>query len=226
MKLRDMTFRPWIPLLVLEAACGSAPPHEQPHGHHQHNHSFANAEQWSQRFDDPARDEWQRPDEVIRALELAPTAVVADVGAGTGYFAVRLARAVPQGQVIATDIEPDMVRYLEQRAQREHLPNLRAIHATSAASGLAPGSVDAILIVDVWHHIADRAAYARDLAVALRPGGRVLVVDFTLAAHRGPPVEMRLPPETIVSDLAGAGLTATVHPLALPDQYIVEARRP
>ena len=151
---------------------------------------------------------------------------VADIGAGTGYFAVRLARAVPQGNVIATDIEPDMVRYLEERARRERLPNLRAVHASHDRSGLAPNSVDAILIVHVWHHLGDRACYARDLASALRPGGRLFVVDFSPAAHRGPPMHMRLAPETLIAELAGAGLTAAVSPIALPDQYIVEARKP
>jgi arsenite methyltransferase len=148
------------------------------------------------------------------------------VGAGTGYFSVRLARAVPDGEVIATDIEPDMVRHLRERAHREHLANLRAIQATPTSSGLAARSVDAILVVDVWHHIADRAAYARDLAAALRPGGRLLIVDFRLSAQKGPPMHMRLAPETIVADLVSAGLTAQVSPITLPDQYIVEARTP
>jgi ubiquinone/menaquinone biosynthesis C-methylase UbiE len=188
------------------------------------HHGFADANEWAKVFDDPGRDAWQRPDEVLRALELGPAMVVADVGAGTGYFAVRLARAVPQGEVIATDVEPDMVRYLGERARREQLGNLRAVRATQAASGLTARSVDRILVVDVWHHLADRVGYARDLGAALRPGGRLLVVDFTLTARRGPPVQHRLPPEAIVADLAAAGLTAKVSAVALPDQYIVEAR--
>jgi ubiquinone/menaquinone biosynthesis C-methylase UbiE len=193
---------------------------------HEHHGTFAGADQWAQRFDDPARDAWQHPDDVLRALDLAPSMTVADVGAGTGYFSVRLARAVPAGHVIATDIEPDMVRYVDERARREQLPNLRASQATSTSSGLAARSVDAILVVHVWHHIADRAAYARDLAAALRPGGRMVIVDFSPTGEKGPPVHMRLSPEAIVADLAGAGLTARLSPIALPDQYIVEARTP
>lgn len=195
------------------------------HDHSSGHHSFANAEEWAKRFDDPARDEWQRPDDVIRALALSPTSVVADVGAGTGYFTMRIARIVSRGQVIATDIEPDMVRYLAERAGREKLTNVRAVAATPTTSGLSPSSVDVILVVDVWHHIADRVAYARDLAAALRPGGRLFVVDFTLTTHRGPPPAMRLAPEAIIADLAAAGLVAKVSSVALPDQYIVEAQR-
>ncbi|MEJ7729609.1 MAG: class I SAM-dependent methyltransferase [Polyangiaceae bacterium] len=236
---------------MLLTACGSAPTppdgppadqhdhqdaahahgagHSHAHAHADHDgggmhHRFADANEWAKVFDDPERDVWQRPDEVLRALELGPAMVVADVGAGTGYFSVRLARAVPQGEVIATDVEPDMVRYLDERARREQLGNMRAVRAGQAVSGLAPHSVDRILVVDVWHHLGDRVAYARDLGAALRPGGKLLVVDFTLQARRGPPVQHRLAPEAIAADLAAAGLTAKVSAIALPDQYIVEAR--
>jgi arsenite methyltransferase len=233
--------------VMLGGACGPAsnrslvPPGESglddnekaAHKHHGANkhgevgahHTFADAQAWTNVFDDPARDEWQRPDEVLRALELIPTMTVADIGAGTGYFAVRLARAVPAGEVIATDLEPDMVRYLNERAQREQLPNLRAIHSTHATSGLAAASVDRILMVNVWHHIADRVDYARDLAAALRLGGKLFIVEFSLTAHRGPPASMRVTPEQVIAELQNAGLVAVLLPTALPDQYIVEAHR-
>lgn len=224
-------------LVVLVLGCGqpAQPPpvsphdHGHPHGaeHHAPNamhHRFENAEGWAKVFDDPARDAWQRPDDVIAALALAPTMTVADVGAGTGYFTVRLARAVPAGQVIATDIEPDMVRYLTERARREQLANVRAVQATADDPGLVPASVDRILVVDVWHHLADRVGYAKGLARALRPGGAVAVVDFTLDATHGPPKQHRLPPEAIIADLEAAGLAATVSPSKLPDQYIVIGR--
>lgn len=200
---------------------------EAPGGHgsgHAH-HAFADAEALASRLDDPARDAWQRPEDVLRAMELAPTMSVADVGAGTGYFAVRLARAVPAGNVTATDIEPNMVRFVNERARREELPNLQASLATQSSSGLGRESVDRILVVHVWHHLSDRGAFARDLAAALRPGGRLFVVDFSLSARRGPPPSMRIAAESIVAELEAAGLTAMVSTVAIPDQYIVEARR-
>lgn len=209
----------------------AAPAHAHAHAgsHADHgggmHHRFEDAEAWARVFDDPERDAWQRPDDVLRAMELTPTMHVADVGAGTGYFAVRLARAVPEGEVIATDVEPDMVRYVDERARREELPNLRAVLGTPSASGLTPDSVDRILVVDVWHHLADRVAYARDLFAAIRPGGKLVVVDFTLTARRGPPTKHRLAPEAIIADLEAAGWSAKVSPIALPDQYIVEAVR-
>jgi 2-polyprenyl-3-methyl-5-hydroxy-6-metoxy-1,4-benzoquinol methylase len=138
---------------------------------------------------------------------------------------VRLARAVPTGEVTATDIEPNMVRFVTERARKEGLANLRAILATPSGSGLDRASFDRILVVHVWHHLPDRAALARDLAAALRPGGRLFVVDFAIDAHRGPPPSMRITAASIIADLAAAGLTATVAAVAVPDQYIVEARR-
>ncbi len=197
--------------------------------HHGHgvggtDHAFADPDALTKVFDDPSRDEWQRPDDVWRAMDLEPAMIVADVGAGTGYFAVRLARSVPRGEVIAADLSPDMVRFLTERAAREELTNLRAILALPT-SGLAASSVDRILIVHVWHHLAHRREYAGGLATALRPGGRLFVVDFSPTAHRGPPANMRVAPEVIAASLEGAGLSAKVSAIELPDQYLVEARR-
>jgi ubiquinone/menaquinone biosynthesis C-methylase UbiE len=184
-------------------------------------HRFDHAERWAKVFDEPGRDTWQQPDRVIAALALEPSMVVADVGAGTGYFTVRLARAVPTGQVIATDLEPDMVRYLTDRAHREQLENVSARLAGADDPRLDPGSVDRILVVDVWHHIPERARYAAGLARALRAGGRVAIVDFTREATHGPPLHRRLAPEAIVEELRAAGLDATVDATRLPEQYIV-----
>lgn len=190
-----------------------------PPGGHGH---FADADALSRRLDDPARDEWQRPDEVLRAMALAPAMSVADVGAGTGYFAVRLARAVPAGEVTATDVEPNLVRFLHERAVREGLSNLRAILATSP---LERERFDRILVVHVWHHLADRGAFARELDAALRPGGRLFVVEFAVDAVRGPPPGLRVTPDVVVAALALAGLSAGVAAVDVPGQYVVEARR-
>ncbi len=189
-----------------------------------HRH-FDNAELWAKVFDDPARDAWQQPDRVIAALELAPAMTVADIGAGTGYFTMRLAKQVPQGQVIATDIEPDMVRYLADRAAREGIANVRAELTPPADPKLTEGSIDRVLVVDVWHHVGDRVAYAKALARGIKPDGLIAVVDFKLDAKQGPPIEHRLTPEAIIADFVAAGLHASVSPTQLPDQYIVIARR-
>ena len=233
-----------LSMFLVVAACGAAPPpaapapapapahaaepsHAPEHKDHDGggmHHGFKNAEEWAKVFDDPARDAWQEPDRVVAELALAPAMTVADIGAGTGYFAVRIARAVPRGEVIATDLEPDMIRFMTERAQREGLTNLRAVLTPADDPELAPGSVDRILIVDVWHHLGDRAAYARKLVSALRQGGQLVIVDFKLDAKRGPPAKFRLAPADVIAELASVGLTAKVT-LELADQYVITARR-
>ena len=217
-------------LLTITACASSAPvepaapPHAEHHGGGMH-HRFDNADSWAKVFDDPSRDAWQRPDLVLAALDLRPGMTIADIGAGTGYFSVRLARAVSDGQVIATDIEPDMIRYLSERAAREQLTNLRAVLTPSGDPQLAPETVDRILVVDVWHHLDDRPAYARALAKALRPGVKLAIVDFTFESTHGPPAKHRLAPDEILADLRAAGLTASISPTKLPDQYIAIGTR-
>lgn len=190
--------------------------------HHQHrgaaDHRFDDAERWARVFDDPARDAWQKPDEVVRALALAPGASVADVGAGTGYFAVRLARAVPQGRVYAVDVSPDMVKYLGERAKREGLANLAAVQGGVRSPNL-PDPVDVVLLVDVYHHIEDRDAYFRALRASLKPGGRVAIVDFRPESRRGPP--HKIPAASVREELRRAGYAeASAHEF-LPDQYFI-----
>jgi SAM-dependent methyltransferase len=207
-------------------ACAAPRPQHHEHGHHAHGgmpHRFEDADAWAKVFDDPARDAWQEPDRVIASLALDRTMTVADIGAGTGYFAVRIAPLV--AEVIATDVEADMVRYLRERAAREGHTNLRAVVTPPDDPLLAAGTVDRILVVDVWHHLGDRRAYAQKLAAALAPDGFIAVVDFTLDAKHGPPPEHRLAPEAVIGDLEAAGLDASVA-LELTEQYVIHARRP
>lgn len=229
-----------FPLL---AACGAeatpppaapAPAHDHHHGDHaqgghEHGplvHRFEDAARWAKEFDDPARDAWQRPADVIAAMRITEGQTVADLGAGTGYFLPHLARAVgPRGKVLGLDIEPDMVRYMRERIAREGLVGVEAKVVPLDDPALPAGSVDRVLIVDTWHHIDGRTAYAARLRGALAPGGAVFVVDFTREAKHGPPAQHRLSPEQVVADLTAGGLTASVIEEPLPDQYIVVGRR-
>jgi SAM-dependent methyltransferase len=233
---RRMTHHLGALLLLLSCSgCGaSSPPagaphdhpHDHPHGHGPLVHRFEKAEDWAREFDDPARDVWQRPAEVIAALRLAEGMTVVDLGAGTGYFLPHLSRAVGAGgKVLALDVEPDMVRYLRERAAREHLANVEPRLVPFDDPRLSPGSADRVLIVDTWHHIDSRAAYTARLRDALRPGGLVVIVDFTLASAKGPPPQHRLAPDRVVAELAAGGLDAHVVESRLPDQYVVVGAR-
>jgi SAM-dependent methyltransferase len=199
------------------ALCAGAALAQSPHTH---QHSFKGADRWAHIFDDPARDAWQKPHEVIEALALTPDARVADLGAGTGYFSARLANMLGQGRVYAVDIEPDMVRYLEERAKREKLENLFAVTGAPDDPRL-PEKVDLILLVDVYHHIEDRAAYFGRLRASLSPGGRVAIIDFRLDSPEGPPRAARIAPDAVKAEMKAAGYSlAAEHPF-LPRQYFL-----
>lgn len=188
-----------------------------------HRHTFRDAEKWAHVFDDPARDAWQKPHEVVQALALVPGAHVADLGAGTGYFAARLANMLPGGRVYAVDIEPDMVRYLEARAKREGLRNVIALKGEPDDPRL-PEKVDLVLLVDVYHHIGDRRSYFRRLRESLRPGGRIAVIDFKLDSPEGPPRSARVAPDVVRTEMKAAGYRVAVEHDFLPYQYFLVFR--
>jgi SAM-dependent methyltransferase len=190
---------------------------------HTHQHSFGDAEKWAHVFDDPERDAWQKPHAVIDALALKPDAVVADLGAGTGYFAARLANMLPKATVYAVDLEPDMVKYLGERAKREGLANLRPVQAAAGEARL-PAKVDLVLLVDVYHHIEARERYFRALAASLRPGARVAVIDFRLDSPEGPPKAARIAPEQVKAELSRAGYVLAEEHAFLPRQYFLVFR--
>jgi len=183
-------------------------------------HSFADAERWAKEFDNPARDAWQKPAEVVGALKLAPDAVVADIGSGTGYFAVRLARAVPKGRVHGADLEPNMVRYLNERAARDKLPNLSS-HVAAPDSPKLPEKADLVLVVDTYHHIERREGYFGALRESLKPGGRVAIVDFRPDSPEGPPAWMRIGAPQVRDEMARAGYRVAEEHGFLPHQYFL-----
>ena len=191
-----------------------------PHRHEMH-HRFQGAEAWAKEFDAPSRDAWQKPDAVVAALALLPTSRVADLGAGTGYFTMRIARIVSAGKVWAVDIEPDMARYLRERAAREGLANVEAVLATTDDPRLVE-PVDVVLVVDTYHHLERRAAYLPKLVTALAPGGRIVVVDFKMGELPvGPPEHARVTPKGVDREMAAAGLRRLSLDVAtLPHQYI------
>ncbi len=190
---------------------------------HTHEHSFGGAEKWAKVFDDPERDAWQKPHEVIRALALKPDAVVADIGSGTGYFSMRFAHMVPKGRVYGVDTEPDMVKYLAERAKREGLGNITAVKATPGDPRL-PEKVDLVILVDVYHHVENREGYFSKLRDSLKPGGRVAVIDFRMESPEGPPKAARITPAQVKSELKQAGYVLDREHGFLPNQYFLVFR--
>jgi ubiquinone/menaquinone biosynthesis C-methylase UbiE len=202
-----------------------APPYAQQHkptpGHMEHR--FDDPERYAKSLDDPARDQWQMPERVIQALNLQPGQSVADIGAGTGYFSVRLARAVPAGTVYAVDIEPSMLAHIRKRAEAEHLKNIVAVQAAANGPNL-PQPVDVVLIVDTYHHLPNRVAYFQHLKKSLKPSARVAIVDFRKDSPEGPPVEFRFTAEQIENEMRQAGFQVDARHDFLPRQHFLTFR--
>lgn len=196
--------------------------HEGHEGHQGHGmpHRFTDAPRWAAVFDDPARDAWQKPDEVVKALGLKPDDTVADLGAGTGYFTLRLARAVPKGVALGVDVEPEMVAWLEARAQKAGLTNVKGVVCPPDDAAL-PAGVDVVLVVDTYHHISDRVPYFKKVAAQLAPGGRLAIVDFTGTTEKGPPPAHRILEPQVVQELAEAGFVEAERHAFLPDQFFL-----
>ncbi len=223
----------WLPAFVLLAAffllAGTAPafcqaaasPSEM---HHRH----ADVQAYIAALEDPARDAYQKPEEVVKALALRPGEVVADIGSGPGYFTLRLARAVGEsGRVYAVDINPDMVRYLNRRVRDAGLHNVVSVLSEPDDPLLPDASVDCFLIVDTWHHIGNPAHYLALLKRMLKPGGRIVQIDFQKRELPvGPPVSMKIAREDLVREMEAAGFRLTAEHTFLPYQYflVFEAR--
>ncbi|WP_201750326.1 class I SAM-dependent methyltransferase [Tautonia marina] len=127
----------------------------------------------------PTRVQEERPDEMLDSLKIEPGMTVADVGAGVGYHALKMAERVgPEGLVYATDVQPQMLRMLNQRARRAQISNVKPVLVTQDDPGLPAGEVDLILMVDVYHEVSDPEATLRGLRAALKPGGRLVLVEF------------------------------------------------
>jgi SAM-dependent methyltransferase len=171
----------------------------------------------------PDRDEWQRPQQILDALGVADAAVVADVGAGSGWFTVRLARRVgPNGLVYAQDVQPEMLAAITRRVQREGLRNVRPVLGRGSDPQLPAGRLDGILLVGVVHEIEDRVALFANLARSLKPAGRLGVVDFRPGnSGPGPDAADRLPAATIAVEATQAGLRLQREETFLPFQYFL-----
>lgn len=179
------------------------------------------------RFEASDRAAWQKPEAVIAALGDIKGKTVVDLGAGTGYFSLRLAAA--GAHVIAADVDPRFQQYLVQRWEQER-PNVPGTLATRLLAydspGLAQQEADRVLMVDVYHHLERRVDYLRQLREGLKPDGELMIVDFKkVPTPEGPPVDMRLEAAQIESELAAAGFKdITTDSALLPYQYLIRAR--
>lgn len=176
----------------------------------------------------PDREAWQKPDVIMDVLGIADGAVVADLGAGGGWFTMRLARRVgPNGLVYAQDVQEEMINAIRRRVIRENLTNVRTVLGATTDPKL-PRGLDVVLIVNSFHEMNDPAkpdgilTLLRNLASLLKPQGRIGVSDFTPGnGGPGPPVDERAPEESVIGTAASAGLRLMRRELVPPYQYLL-----
>ena len=171
----------------------------------------------------PDRAAWQKPEQIMDALGIADGAHVADIGAGAGWFTMRLAKRVgPNGMVYAQDVQPQMLQAIRRRVQREGLQNVRAVLGEGSSPNLPHGVLDAVLMVDAYPEVADRVTFLKNLARGLKPNGRIGIVNFKLGGGGPGPDDpsLRVPRASVERDAAAAGLK--VKSVGnLPYQYLV-----
>ena len=176
-------------------------------------------------LDAPDRDLWQRPDLIMDAMGIADGSVVADIGAGSGWFTIRLARRVgPQGVVYAEDVQPEMINAISRRVSREGFNNVKSVLGTMNDPKLAAQSLDAALMVDSFHEVEEtnRVTMLVNLGKALKPQGRLGIVDFRLdGTGPGPAPEERVSPNVVITAAERAGLKLLQQEPFLEYQYFL-----
>ena len=187
-----------------------------------HQHHPPSSAEYAKVLEDPSRDAWQKPQDVVKALGLKSTDTIADIGAGTGYFSRRFAHHA--GKVYAVDIDQKLLSI----ASKDAPSNLETVLAAPDDPRLPIASIDTIFFCDVLHHIDNRPAYYAKLAKALRPDGRIVIIDFYKKdLPVGPPQAMKIAPEEVIGEFQKAGFTLAKQLDILPYQYYLsfEKRR-
>jgi predicted methyltransferase len=214
-----MNWRCWMAtaMLIVVAAARTAAQAPQPHGQLFPPENLGLLE-------GPDRAEWQKPEQIMDALAIADGAVVADIGAGAGWFTIRLARRVgPNGIVYAQDVQRQMLDAIRRRVSREGLRNVQTRLGVGSNPNLPAGALDAVLVVDVYPEVEDRITFLRNLAVALKPNGRIGVVNYKLGkGGPGPAPDegVRVEQAAVEADAARAGLRVLSR-ATLTYQYLV-----
>lgn len=194
----------------------------RPRSHDEMHRLHQDAKAYIAMLEDPARDSYQKPHEVITALGLKPGEVIADIGSGSGYFTLRLAAHVGEsGRVYGVDVDPEMVRALNRRVRDAAARNVHVILA-DPDDPLLPEPVDRFLIVDTWHHIANQAQYLSRMRRLLQPGGQVVMIDFQKRElPLGPPPAMKIAREDLIRQMEANGFVLAKEHTFLPYQYFL-----
>jgi ubiquinone/menaquinone biosynthesis C-methylase UbiE len=218
--------RRWHPMLLaaslllsVAASAQNTPPRSPEEMSHLHRDTKA----YIAMLEGPARDAYQKPDEVVLALGLKPGETVADIGSGSGYFTLRLARAVGEtGHVYGVDIDPDLVRYLNRRIRDSGMRNVQTVLSEPDDPLLPDRSIDRFLIVDTWHHIENQERYLALMKKLLKPGGQIVMIDYQKRELPvGPPMTMKIARTDLVRQMLDNGFRLVKEHTFLPYQYFL-----
>jgi predicted methyltransferase len=211
-----------VALAVPDPALGQAPSRRPSEPQRGHGRLFAPQDLGM--LEGPDREAWQRPDQVMDALGIGDGSVVADLGAGGGWFTIRLARRVgPNGIVYAEDIQPQMIEAIQRRVSREGLQNVSTVLGSADNPTLPEDRLDAALMVDSYHEVEDTHALLMNIRRALKPGGRLGIIGFRNdgGGGPGPAVEVRVAPSQVIKAAEAAGLRLAGQETSLPYQYLL-----
>ena len=217
MKLAHLFLALWLAPGMVTAQDAVKRDEQQMHRLHRDPKAYIGA------LEDPKRDAYQKPHEVIHALGLKPGEVIADIGAGSGYFTFHLARHVGEkGKVYAVDISPDMILHINRRIREAKATNVVSVLAEPADPLLPDQSVNRFFICDVWHHVESQTKYLSLMKKMLKPGGEIVMIDF----HKkelpfGPPLQMKIAREDLINQMETNGFRLTKEHTFLPHQYFL-----
>ena len=210
-------------LLLAGTAAAVQHPHATPRSDEEMHRLHRDPKAYIAMLEDPRRDAYQKPDEVVAALALKPGETVADIGSGSGYFTVRFAARVGErGRVYAVDVDPEMVRHLNRRLRDAGIRNVQTVLADPADPLLPDASVDRFVVVNTWHHVEDQAGYLARMRRMLKPGGQVVMIDYQKRELPvGPPLAMKIAREDLVAQMSASGFRLAREHNFLPYQYFL-----
>lgn len=175
----------------------------------------------------PSRENQEKPNQVVDALQLEIDDIVADIGAGTGYFTFRIAQKLPQGKVLAVDIQPEMLDVINFIIQDNHVENVEAIQGSETSPNLAPASIDLALMVDAYHEFAYPREIMTEIFTALKPGGKVVLVEYRGENPLIPIKALHKMTETQVQkEMGSVGLQWVKTQEFLPQQHYLVFQKP
>lgn len=210
-------------IFLLFASVMMMAPHDHGHAGRDRHGNPDDLSSYIARMEDPARDAWQKPEAVVKSLDLKPGQTVCEIGAGPGYFTKPLARAVGNdGRIFAVDVEPAILSALRERLTAARLTNVTPVLGMMDDPLVPSKGCDVVLIVDTFHHFSDGTAYLKRLVSSLAAGGRIVNIDF----HKrdlpvGPPPDHKVSREDFLSHAKAAGLRLVREETYLPHQYFV-----